>query len=61
MFEYVCAHVIPGCHYKNRDEREEAVLERATAHFRTHHSLDHFDEPIDEALKKAGITFIRPA
>lgn len=58
MFEFACDHLIPGCTHK--DESEEKLRERAVAHFGEHHSLDHYNEPIDDVLKRTGITFIRP-
>ena len=61
VYEFVCDHLIPGCTYKDRDERNEEVLERALDHFRVHHTMHHFDEPLDETLKRTGIQFIRPA
>ena len=61
MFEFVCDRIIPGCTHEDRDESREQLLERATAHLKEHHNLDHYNGPIDEALKRTGITFIRPA
>jgi len=61
VFEFICDRVIPGCTHEDRDESREQLLERAEAHLKEHHDLDHDDEPIDEVLKRTGIIFIRPA
>ena len=61
VYMFVCDNLIPGCTYKDRDQRREEVLERAMDHFRVHHTTKHFDEPLDETLKQTGIQFIRPA
>ena len=61
VFEFICDRVIPGCTHEDRDESREQLLERAAAHLREHHNLDHYNEPIDEVLKRTGIVFIRPA
>ncbi|MGB7861703.1 MAG: DUF1059 domain-containing protein [Acidimicrobiia bacterium] len=60
MFEFVCDHLIPGCAHKDSDQSEAELLERAGVHFQEHHSTHHFNEPLDEVLKKTGITFIKP-
>jgi len=59
--KFICDRVIPGCTHEDRDESREQLLERAEAHLKEHHDLDHDDEPIDEVLKRTGIIFIRPA
>lgn len=61
LFEFICERLIPGCHHRDQDEKEEELLERATEHIRVHHTTDHFDEPVDEALKTVGIQFVKPA
>jgi predicted small metal-binding protein len=61
LFEYVCEHLVPGCHHKDRDESRDALLERVAIHLREHHDLDHRDTRTSEALKRTGITYIRPA
>ncbi len=61
VFEFICDRVIPGCTHEDRDESREQLLERTAAHLKEHHNLDHYNEPIDEVLKRTGITFIRPA
>jgi predicted small metal-binding protein len=61
MFEFVCDHLVPGCTHQDKDESENELRERAAAHYREHHSLNHFNEPIDEVLRHTGINFIRPA
>lgn len=59
MFEFVCDHLVPGCHHRDKDEKEEA-LNRAVAHLKGHHNLDYHDERMESSLKKTGIQFIRP-
>ena len=61
LFEFVCEKLIPGCGHKDHDEKEERLLERAAEHLRVHHTVDHFEEPVDETLRSVGIQFIRPA
>lgn len=61
MFEFVCDRIIPGCTHVDQDKAKEQLLERAAAHLKEHHNLDHHNEPIAEGLKRTGITFIRPA
>lgn len=60
LFDYICERLIPGCSHEDKDENEEELLERAAEHLRVHHTTDHFDEPIDETLKKVGVQFVRP-
>lgn len=61
MFEFVCDHLVPGCTHKDHDTEQDRLLERAAVHLREHHDLDHRDERVGTALKKTGITFVRPA
>ena len=61
VFEFICDRVIPGCTHEDRDESREQLLERAEAHLKEHHDLDHHNEPIDDVLERTGIIFIRPA
>lgn len=60
MFEYVCARIIPGCTYTDKDESRDELTERVTAHFEQKHPESQHDERIGEALQTTGITFIRP-
>ena len=61
VFEFVCDRIIPGCTHEDRDKSKEQLLERAAAHLREHHNLDHHQDPIGEVLERTGIIFIRPA
>ena len=61
VYEFVCDHLIPGCTYRDQDERHEELLKRAEDHYRAHHTWDHSDGPLEETLKKTGVQFIKPA
>ena len=59
MYEFVCDHLVPGCTHKDRDEKQQELLDRAVTHLQEHHNLDYHDEPMAESLKRTGIQFIR--
>lgn len=59
MFEFVCEHLVPGCTHKDHAQKQEELLDRAVAHLKEHHNLDHRDQPYDDAVKTLGVQFIR--